>query len=150
MRKEGKSMPIKQISVFLENKCGRLADVTGAISANGIDIRAFSIADTTDFGILRLIVNRPDDAFKVLREGGFTVSMCEVIAVRIPDRPGGLAGVLELMQEAGVNIEYMYAFSAKISKDALAVFRVENSEVAERLIAEKGIRALSGEEVYSL
>ena len=150
MRKEGKSMPIKQISVFLENKCGRLADVTGAISANGIDIRAFSIADTTDFGILRLIVNRPDDAFKVLREGGFTVSMTEVIAVRIPDRPGGLAGVLELIQEAGVNIEYMYAFSAKISKDALAVFRVENSEVAERLIAEKGIRALSGEEVYSL
>jgi hypothetical protein len=150
MRKEGKSMPIKQISVFLENKCGRLADVTGAISANGINIRAFSVADTSDFGILRLIVNRPDDAVNVLREGGFTVSMTEVLAVQIPDRPGGLAGVLELMQEAGVNIEYLYAFSARISKDALAVFRVENSSVAEQLIAGKGIRVLSGEEVYDL
>jgi hypothetical protein len=134
----------------LENKCGRLASVTRAIGDRDINIRAFSIADTTDFGILRLIVNRPDEAYQVLREGGFTVSMTEVLAVQIPDRPAGLAGALELMQDAGVNIEYMYAFSAKISKDALAVFRVENSEVAERLIAEKGIRVLSGEEVYNL
>jgi hypothetical protein len=143
-------MPIRQISVFLENKCGRLASVTRTIGDHNIDIRAFSIADTTDFGILRLIVNRPDDACKVLREGGFTVSMTEVLAVQIPDQPGGLAGVLEMMQDAGVNIEYMYAFSAKISKDALAVFRVENCQVAERLIAGKEIRVLGGEEVYSL
>jgi hypothetical protein len=143
-------MPIKQISVFLENKCGRLADVTRTIGDHDINIRAFSIADTTDYGILRLIVNRPDEACQVLRSSGFTVSMTDVLAVQIPDRPGGLAGVLDLMQDAGANIEYMYAFSARISKDALAVFRAENSQVAERLMAEKGIRMLSGEEVYNL
>lgn len=143
-------MPIKQISIFLENKCGRLASVTKAIGDQGINIRAFSIADTTDFGVLRLIVNRPEETYKALREGGFTVSMTDVLAVQIPDHPGGLAGILELMQEAGVNIEYMYAFIAKVSKDALAVFRVENSQAAERLITEKGIRVLSGEEVYNL
>jgi hypothetical protein len=143
-------MPIKQISVFLENKCGRLADVTRTIGDQEINIRAFSIADTTDYGILRLIVNRPDEACQVLRESGFTVSVTDVLAVQIPDRPGGLAEVLDLIQEAGVNIEYMYAFSARIAEDALAVFRAENSVVAERLMAEKGIRILSGEEVYDL
>ncbi len=143
-------MPIKQISVFLENKCGRLSSVTRVIGDQGINIRAFSIADTTDFGVLRLIVNRPDETLKTLQEAGFTVSMTDVLAVEIPDHPGGLASVLELMQDAGVNIEYMYAFSAKVSKDALAVFRVENSQVAERLIAQKGIRVLGGEEVYNL
>lgn len=143
-------MPIKQISVFLENKCGRLADVTRTIADHNIDIRAFSIADTTDFGILRLIVNRPDEACQVLRQNGFTVSATEVLALRMPDRPGGLAGILDLIQDAGVNIEYMYAFSTRISEDALAVFRVENSREAERLIAEKGIRVLGGEDVCNL
>jgi hypothetical protein len=143
-------MLVKQISVFLENKCGRLASVTRVLGEHNINIRAFSIADTTDFGILRLIVNNPEAAYKVLREAGFTVSVTEVIAVKIPDRPGGLADVLELMQEAGVNIEYMYAFVEKISKDAIAVFRVENVETAVRLMQEKGIKLLSGSEVYNL
>jgi hypothetical protein len=142
-------MPIKQISVFLENKRGRLAEVTRTIADRNIDIRAFSVADTTDFGVLRLIVNRPDEAHQVLRQNGFTVSATEVLALRMPDRPGGLAGILELMQEAGVNIEYMYAFSTKTPEDALAVFKVENSGEAERLIAEKGIRVLDGAEVYN-
>jgi hypothetical protein len=124
--------------------------VTRTIGDQEINIRAFSIADTTDYGILRLIVNRPDEACQVLRESGFTVSVTDVLAVQIPDRPGGLAEVLDLIQEAGVNIEYMYAFSARIAEDALAVFRAENSVVAERLMAEKGIRILSGEEVYDL
>ncbi|NPV29684.1 MAG: ACT domain-containing protein [Firmicutes bacterium] len=143
-------MPVKQISVFLENKCGRLASVTRALGSRDINIRAFSIADTTDFGILRLIVNRPEEAYQALRDEGFTVSITDVIAVRIPDRPGGLADVLELMQEAGVNIEYMYAFVEKVSRDALAVFRVENVDAALRLMREKGIKVLSGEEVYNL
>ncbi|MDH7576401.1 MAG: ACT domain-containing protein [Bacillota bacterium] len=143
-------MPVKQISVFLENKCGRLASVTRALGNRDINIRAFSIADTTDFGILRLIVNRPEEAYQALRDEGFTVSITEVIAVQIPDRPGGLADVLELMQEAGVNIEYMYAFIEKVSRDALAVFRVENVEVALKLMKEKGIQVLSGNEVYNL
>ncbi|AFV11473.1 amino acid-binding protein [Thermacetogenium phaeum DSM 12270] len=143
-------MPVKQITVFLENKCGRLASVTRVIGDQGINIRAFSVADTTDFGILRLIVNEPDRAYEALRKANFTVRMTEVIAVQIPDRPGGLADVLDLMQEAGINIEYMYAFVAQVSGDALAVFRVENTRVAEQLMLGKGIKVLSGEEVYNL
>lgn len=143
-------MPVKQISVFLENKCGRLAEVARTLGNHDINIRAFSIADTTDFGILRLIVNRPDEAYRTLHDAGFTVSMTEVVAVAIPDRPGGLADVLTLIQEAGVNIEYMYAFIEKVSRDAIAVFRVENWQVALKLMQEKGIKALSGEEIYNL
>lgn len=134
----------------MENKCGRLASVTRVIGDQGINIRAFSVADTTDFGILRLIVNEPDRAYEALRKANFTVRMTEVIAVQIPDRPGGLADVLDLMQEAGINIEYMYAFVAQVSGDALAVFRVENTRVAEQLMLGKGIKVLSGEEVYNL
>lgn len=143
-------MPIKQISVFLENKCGRLACVTRVIGNHDINIRAFSIADTTDFGILRLIVNRPEDAFKALRKEGFTVRLTDVIAVQIPDRPGGLADILDLMQDAGVNIEYMYAFVAKVSLDALAVFRVENPQVAVKLLQEKGLKILDDEEISQI
>jgi hypothetical protein len=143
-------LPVKQITVFLENKCGRLASVTRVIGDQGINIRAFSVADTTDFGILRLIVNEPDRAYEALRKANFTVRMTEVIAVQIPDRPGGLADVLDLMQDAGINIEYMYAFVAQVSGDALAVFRVENTRVAEQLMLGKGIKVLSGEEVYNL
>ncbi len=143
-------MPIKQISVFLENKCGRLASVTRTLGNHEINIRAFSIADTTDFGILRLIVNQPEEAYRVLRSEGFTVSITDVIAVQIPDRPGGLADILELMQEAGVNIEYMYAFVEKVSLDALAVFRVESVAAAIKLMRERGIKVLSGSEVYNL
>jgi len=140
-------MPIKQISVFLENKCGRLASVTRTIGDHDINIRAFSIADTTDFGILRLIVNHPDDAFKVLREGGFTVSMTEVLAVQIPDRPGGLAGVLELMQDAGVNIEYMYAFPYTRGDKAILIFRFDDPDAAIVRLQKAGINLLAGAEL---
>ncbi|MGB9793097.1 MAG: ACT domain-containing protein [Thermacetogeniaceae bacterium] len=143
-------MTVKQLSVFLENKCGRLAEVTRVLGENGINIRAFSIADTTDFGVLRLIVNRPQDAYDALKKEGFTVSLTDVIAVQIPDRPGGLADVLALIQDAGVNIEYLYAFVGKVSQDALAVFRLENPRVAIKLLEEKGLKLLSEEEVYNL
>ncbi len=143
-------MPVKQITVFLENKCGRLADVAKVIGDEGINIRAFSVADTTDFGVLRLIVNDPDRTYEVLRREQFTVGVTEVIAVQIPDYPGGLAEVLALMQDAGINIEYLYAFVAKVSGDALAVFRVENSRVAEQLMLGKGIKVLSEKDVYDL
>jgi hypothetical protein len=143
-------MPIQQISVFLENKCGRLASVARALGDHDINMLAFSVADTTDFGVLRLIVNRPLDACKVLQDDGFTVSTTEVLAVRIPDRPGGLAETLELMYDTGVNIEYMYAFGVKIDGDALAVFKAENTQLAEGLVRAKGIKAFGGEEVYDL
>jgi hypothetical protein len=144
-------LPVKQISVFLENKCGRLAEVTRAIGSRGINIRAFSVADTTDFGVLRLIVSQPEEAYHVLKEAGYTVSMTDVIAIEIPDRPAGLADVLELLMSSGVNIEYLYAFVASASQDALAVFRVDNfTDVAVKLLREKGIKVFGGDEIYNL
>lgn len=143
-------MRIKQISIFLENKSGRLARVTRVLGENNINIRALSIADTTDFGILRLIVNDPDKAFSVLRETGFAVSSTDVIAVEVADRPGGLAEVLAILQGAGINIEYLYAFLQKATRAALVVFRVEQLDEAVNALQAGGIRILQGEEVYSL
>lgn len=143
-------MKIKQISIFLENKSGRLARVTRVLGDNGINIRALSIADTTDFGILRLIVNDPDKAYKVLKEAGFSVNSTDVIAVEINDSPGGLACSLEYLRGASINIEYLYAFLTKSSSAALVVFRVEQIDEAIRVLQGKGIRVLDGSEVYGL
>ncbi|HEX3031847.1 MAG TPA: ACT domain-containing protein [Bacillota bacterium] len=143
-------MKIKQISLFLENKSGRLLKVMNTLSENNINIRALSIADTTDFGILRLIVNSPESAFRVLKEKGFTVSCTDVIAVEVDDQPGGLAQALAALEDSGINIEYVYAFVEKSTDKALVVFRVEEIDRAIELLAGKGINTLRGEEVYNL
>jgi hypothetical protein len=143
-------MKVKQISVFIENKSGRLAQVTAELGKNGINIRALSIADTTDFGILRLIVNDPDKAYRVLKESGFTVGFTDVIAVEVTDEPGGLAGVLQVLDRAGINIEYLYAFVQKASSAALVVFRVEQLDEAVKVLLDNGTRVMSGEDVYKL
>lgn len=141
-------MKVKQISIFLENKSGRLAQVTEVLGENNINIRALSIADTTDFGILRLIVNEPDKAYLVLKEAGFTVSFTDVIAVEVTDKPGGLAKVLKELDRAGINIEYLYAFVQKTANAALVVFRVEQLEEAVKVLLASGTRVMSGDEVY--
>lgn len=143
-------MKVKQISVFLENKSGRLAEVTRVLGVNNINIRALSIADTTDFGILRLIVDKPEEANVILKKEGFMVSETEVLAVEIPDHPGGLANVLKLLGDYGINIEYLYAFTGYSSGNALVVFRVEDCDAAIATLQKENIRVLSGEEVYSL
>lgn len=143
-------MKVKQISIFLENKSGRLAQVTRVLGDHGINIRALSIADTTDFGILRLIVSDPELAYRVLKEAGFTVSATDVIAVEVADRPGGLADALSVLQEAGINIEYLYAFLQKASRAALVVFRVEQLDEAIAALQARGMHILNGEEVYAL
>ncbi len=140
----------KQISVFLENKSGRLAHVTKVLGDAGINIRALSIADTSDFGILRLIVNDPVKAYKILREEGFTASETEVIAVRMPDSPGGLAKVLDQMSEENLNIEYLYAFLGMSGNEALVVFKVEDSEKAKAAFSAKGIKFMEEQELYQL
>lgn len=140
----------KQISVFLENKSGRLAHVTRVLGDAGINIRALSIADTSDFGILRLIVNDPVKAYKILKEAGFTVSETEVIAVRMPDSPGGLASVLDQMSEENFNIEYLYAFLGMTGGDALVVFKVEDISGAKVAFEDKGIKFLDEQELYRL
>ncbi|MDH7497335.1 MAG: ACT domain-containing protein [Syntrophomonadaceae bacterium] len=141
---------VKQISVFLENKAGRLASVTRTLGDAGINIRALSIADTSDFGILRLIVSDPDRAYAILKEAGFAVSETEVIAVSVPDTPGGLAAILEVMAEAGINIEYLYAFIGTRAENALVIFKVEDPQRAVKFFGERGISFLRAEEVYAL
>ncbi|MGR6836198.1 ACT domain-containing protein [Syntrophomonas erecta] len=140
----------KQISVFLENKAGRLSHVTRVLGEAGINIRALSIADTSDFGILRIIVNDPDKAYEILKETGFTVSATEVVAVKVPDCPGGLAMVLEQMSDENLNIEYLYAFLGTSENDALVIFKVEDIERARKTFTDKGIPFLDENKLYEL
>ncbi len=143
---------VQQVSVFLENKSGRLAEVCSTLGANDINIRALCIADTSDFGILRLIVNDPARATSVLQDGGFSVGSTAVIALQIPDRPGGLGGVLKLLEESGINVEYMYAFFVRREGDAVVVFRVADEALDQTIAAMQAadIPILPAEEVYAL
>lgn len=143
-------MKVKQISVFLENKSGRLSTLTRTLADNKINIRALSIADTTDFGILRLIVDKPEDAYHSLKKAGFTVSETEVIAVEIPDTPGGLADVMDKLASAGINIEYLYAFVTKTVDHAHVIFRVEQLDKAIETLLKAGIGVVKGEQLYTL
>lgn len=141
---------IKQISLFLENKKGRLAHVCKVMGEAGINIRALSIADTADFGVLRLIVNDPNKAYQILTENGFVTNITDVLAIEVADSPGGLATVLEKLDQAGISVEYTYAFIGSNSKDALVIIRVDNPEEAVGHIKAAGITVLSGQEVYAL
>lgn len=143
-------MLVKQISVFLENKSGRLAEVTRILAQNNIDISALSIADTTDFGILRLIVNDPETAEDILNQHGFAVSCASVIAVSVPDRPGGLSEAMDILEAEGIGIEYLYAFVGKTTNEALVILRVEDPEWAIKTLTGKGIKVLTSDEVYEL
>lgn len=143
-------MKVEQISVFLENKSGRLAEVTGVLAASDINIRALSLADTADFGILRLIVNDREKAKAVLKENGFTVGKTEVVAIEVPDRPGGLAGILEALRGGEINVEYMYAFVQKSGENAIIIFRFDEIDGAIDILHKAGVRILKGEEVYAL
>ncbi|MDR1210646.1 MAG: ACT domain-containing protein [Spirochaetaceae bacterium] len=132
-------MQIKQISVFLENNAGRLGDVTRVLAQAGVNIRAISIADTADFGILRLIVDKNDDAVKALGSAGFTTRETGVVAVEINDTPGSLAGVMELFQKSQVNIEYLYASLEGQTGKAVVIFKLQDSEKGLKIVAENGL-----------
>jgi hypothetical protein len=143
-------MKVEQISIFLENKSGRLAEVTSILATAGINLRSLSLADTADFGVLRLIVDQAERAREVLKANGFTVSKTDVIAVAVPDRPGGLAGILRVLDGAGINVEYMYAFVQRSGDNAIIIFRFEALEQAIQVLAGAGVRVLTGEELYAL
>ena len=143
-------MNASQISVFIENRAGRLQTVVQRLGDAGINIRALSLADTSDFGILRLIVNRTEDAVAVLKQAGFTLKLAEVVTVEIPDRAGGLAGVLAVLGAAGLNVEYMYAFVEKAAGQALLVFRLDDPALAVRALAQAGVRVLQESDVARL
>ncbi len=143
-------MSVKQISIFMENRTGRLAEITGILGDNGINIRALSLADTSDFGILRLIVDNVDKTKTVLQEQGFTFGETEVLAVEVPDVPGGLAKLLKALNEEQINVEYMYAFVMSPSKSAVMVFRFEDPQQALGALAKHEIRTLTGKALYGI
>jgi hypothetical protein len=143
-------MKVKQISVFLENKSGRLHEVCSTLAENDINIRALCIAETADYGVLRLIVNRPEAARDVLSRAGFTVSETDVIAVEIPDRPGGLAAALKALLAENVNIEYIYCFVEKSGEKAMVVFRLEELDRGIGALQAAGFVVMRGEDAYSI
>lgn len=143
-------MKIKQISVFLENKRGRLFEALNVLSKAGINIRALSIADTSDFGILRMIVNDPEKAKKALENEGFTTKITHVLTVGVKDRPGGLAEVLKILYEEDINVEYIYAFVEKSGEEALVVLRTNNLDKTITLLQEKGVKLLDSKTVENL
>ena len=143
-------MHVEQISIFIENKFGRLAEVTRVLGDAGVNIRTLSLADTSDFGILRLIVNDTEKAKTVLKERGFTVNKTEVVAVEIPDRPGGLADILQTLDADGINVEYMYAFVERCGENAVMIFRFDETQKAIASLSGKGFQVLPGERLYSM
>lgn len=143
-------MRVKQLSVFLENKSGRLGAVTRTLGDAGINIRALCLADTADFGILRLIVTDPDAAVATLRDAGFVTRLTDVIAVEVPDKPGGLSHIMEALGAANVSVEYLYAFTEKFRDNALVIFRVEDIETAVATLAASGVQVVPSADVYAL
>jgi len=143
-------MEIRQISVFVENRPGRLADITAILAEKKLDIRALSIADTTDYGVLRLIVCDPDAAVAALKEAGLTVSATQVLAIGIPDAPGGFAGAVRLLADAGIGVEYAYAFVSPQGGDAYVILRVEDNAAAGKVLGKAGIPLLTQEALFNM
>jgi hypothetical protein len=143
-------MHAEQISIFLENKAGRLSEVTRIFEEGRINIRALSLADTSDFGILRLIVNDNEKAKRLLKENGFTVRITEVVAVEVQDKPGGLHQILTALSTAGVNVEYMYAFVRQSGQNAVLIFRFDNTAAAAAVLRREGVRVIDGQDLYAM
>ena len=143
-------MKVEQISIFLENRAGRLEEVTRILAENEISIRALSLADTSDFGILRLIVSDHEKAKAVLKEQGFTVGRTSVVAVEVDDRPGGLNAILQILSKGGVNVEYMYAFVQQSSHTAIIIFRFDKTDQAIELLGKHQLRVIPGDTLYNL
>ncbi|SDU17302.1 ACT domain-containing protein [Desulfobacula phenolica] len=143
-------MCAEQISVFIENKEGRLAEVTAILRDANVNIRALSLADTTDFGVLRLIVNNNEGAKTALKKEGFTVGITQVIAVEVRDEPGGLNNILDPLSENEVNVEYMYAFANPQCKNAIMIFRFDDHDKALKILAEQNIKVINSQEICNL
>ena len=143
-------MAVKQISVFVENRAGSLLEITTRMAEAGINIRAVSMADTTRFGIFRLIVDQPAECEALLRREGFTVSITNVLVVGLKDRPGGLTEAIKVLAKVGINIDYMYAFISHAVHDACVILRVADIEIAEKILTEAGFRLFSEDEIVKI
>ncbi|MFZ7125590.1 MAG: ACT domain-containing protein [Desulfobacterales bacterium] len=143
-------MRAEQISIFLENKTGRLSEVTQTLAEAGVNIRALSLADTSDFGVLRLIVDNNEKAKAALKARGFTMGKTNVVAVEVPDKPGGLHGILQVLQDSGINVEYMYAFVQQSGSNAVMIFRFDNTDQAVRVLQKAGHTVIEGSRLYTM
>ena len=143
-------MAIKQLTIFVENKPGAVVAITDLLAANNVNLRALSIADTEDFGILRLIVNEEEIAEKALRDAGYLIKITPVIGVKIGDAPGKLSAALKVMDAAGINVDYLYAFMTRTEKHAYVVLRVQDNEAAEAAIEAAGLHLITDADVAKL
>lgn len=143
-------MHVEQISVFLENKAGRLSEVTAILAEASVNIRALALADTSDFGVLRLIVDKAEEAKRTLKDHGFTVGKTDVVAVEVADKPGGLNHILDLLKGANVNVEYMYAYVRQSGQDAVMIFRFDHTKEAIKLLSANGIKIIGGDQLYNM
>ena len=143
-------MAIKQLTVFVQNHKGTVVSVTDILAKNNINLRALSIAETQDFGILRLIVNDEAAAERVLAEAGYLIKVIDVVGVKIGDEPGKLTAALDVLDKAGINVEYLYAFMARTEKHAYVVLRVEDNAVAEAALTGAGFKMISEADINKL
>ena len=143
-------MKLTQISVFLENRKGRLHEVCSMLGKSGINIRALTIAETETFGVLRIIVDKPDAALELFARNNVTANRTDVVAVEVEDRPGGLANILKELSEHDVNVEYMYGFIEKVTEKALLVFRFDDTEKAVKILASHGINVVTSKDIQGL
>ena len=143
-------MALKQLTVFVENKQGAIVDITDALAKSEVDLRALSIADTKDFGILRLIVNDNDKAQKALNDHGYLIKTTEVVGVKIGDAPGKLSKALAVLDDAGINLEYLYAFLARTERHAYVVLRVADNASAEKALTDAGFHMITDADVDKL
>ena len=141
-------MTIEQLSVFVENKPGKLVEALEVLSKAEIDLRALSLADTADFGILRIIIDKPADALSVLQDAGYLVRSNDVIPVSVGDKPGGLAAVLRVLADSGIDVEYTYAIVAHASEKAYVILRVADNNAAVKVLTDNGVTLLSGKDIY--
>ena len=143
-------MKITQISVFLENRKGRLSEVCSMLGQADINIRALTIAETETFGVLRMVVDKPSEAAELFRKNGITANQTDVVAAEVPDKPGGLAEVLKTLSDSDVNVEYMYGFVEKKSENALLVFRFDNPELAAQILRQSGLKVIDEKGIQGL
>ena len=143
-------MAIKQLTVFVENKQGAMVSITETLAENNVNLRALSIAETEDFGILRLIVNDEETAMKTLSEKGYLIKVTDVVGVKIGDAPGKLSAALDVLDKAEINVEYLYAFMARTEKHAYVVLRVEDNTVAEKALENAGFHLITEADINKL
>ena len=141
---------IKQISLFVENRPGRTAKVAKTLSDAGVNIRALTIAEAGDFGVIRMVVDNPENGYQVLRQKGFTVSMTDVLAVEMKDAPGGLYEIVNTLGESNVNVDYAYAFVTAKAQKAMLILRVDDIALARKALAGKGVKIATKEEIQAI